>query len=343
MKKKKVSKLANNWSVSGVWNDLLVAERKPAARAYIRASEIGSPFLDRYLKMKGKKYTNPYTARVLRVFDTGHIFEKDVVERIFKLLGLWISTQKELIIEKEGLLPVVGHHDPKVGGKIKYWQTMKRIKWRSVSPWMRVRVLTLMQILRKKYPNGLKKLITEIKTVNSMAFWAPRNQDSKTHFFKGYPHHKLQLWTYLQRGRENEGRLFYLSKDDLTLQETPVFKDDKELERLWINDVAEMTRIWKSKKEPPHEPYIVFNEDKQIFEFNWRIKRSNYFTYITGFNDIKVWEKKYYPELKVQNSKPCKKCNIIFQLQTLNKNQGYCGRCITALGIKKNGGENNNG
>src|SRR3990167_6116174 len=245
MKKKKVNELANNWSVSEVWNDLLVAERKPAARAYIRASEIGSPFLDRYLKMKGVKFSNPFNARILRVFDTGKIFETEVVERIFKLLGIWIKSQGEITIRREGLLPVIGHHDPKVGGKIKYFQAMKKIKQRNVSEWMRARAIELMIQLRKKYPKGLKVLTTEIKTVNSMAFWAPKNKDPRTNFFGGYPHHKLQLWTYLNGDGQHEGRIFYISKDDLTLHETPVFRDDKELEQKWLADVSEMTKIWK--------------------------------------------------------------------------------------------------
>ncbi len=326
----------DDWSIQSIWNELVTEERVPAKRSYIRASEIGKPYLDRYLTMHGVKPTNPFTARILRVFDSGKIFETEVVERMFRLLGLLITSQDEVVVKMESLLPIIGHHDPKVGGKINEKQATQAINDPSVSPWMQARATRVMKKLLEMHPKGLKILITEIKTVNSMAFWAPKNKDPLTGFFKGYDNHKLQLFTYLLGSNHPEGRLFYISKDDLTIMESPVYLANQSLREKWFTDIAEMTRIYKLNKEPEVEPYVVYNPDKGEFEPNWHVGRSSYLTLITGFPDQDTWEKSLSPELRHLNSKPCKGCDKMFTLATLSKHDGYCSRCF-----KKKGGENN--
>src|SRR5574343_412481 len=112
-----------SWSIQKIWNEMLVSERELKPRNYIYASEIGQPYLDRYLKMKGVKPTNAFEPRFLRIFYCGHIFEEEVVERIFKILGIFIISQVRVVYKERGLLPVVGRHDPKVGGKINIEQS----------------------------------------------------------------------------------------------------------------------------------------------------------------------------------------------------------------------------
>lgn len=356
-------KISNNWSISDIWNDLLTEERQVGPREYIRASEIGKPYLDRFLAMKGKAFTNPFQARILRVFDTGKIFETLVVERIFRLLGIMIESQGELTVQPEGCLPVIGHHDPKVGGKINvdrvnmlldeaFYRKMREevvvlhplyaefLDMAHIDDWLRDRVKKLVQRLLQEYPNGMRILTTEIKTVHSGAFWSPYNQDPNTRFFKGYDHHRLQLWTYLFAGNQPEGRLFYISKDDITIMEDSVFLDDEKLKEKWFKDVREMTRIWNEGKEPAPEPFIAYNKERDVWEPNWLIKRSNYFTYITGYQDVASWEKSLVGELREKNSGLCKKCNKTFTMTTLNKKGGYCARCFKVINAKETeGGE----
>lgn len=353
----------NNWSLQETWNNLIVEERIPEPRTYIRASELGKPFLDRYYTMKGEKPTNPFSARILRVFDSGKIFEVQVIERIFRLLGILIKSQGEVTLQIPGLLPVIGHHDPKVGGKIdiakvekilsaEFFETMFKevtalnplyaefLELARIDDWMRIRIKKLVEKLLADYPNGLRVLTTEIKTVNSHAFWSPANKDDKTAFFGGYPHHKLQLWTYLMADEQPEGRLFYISKDDLTLMESPVFFDDEALKDLWMKDVTEMTRLWNLGVPPDKEEDIVFNNERNCYEPNWRIKRSSYFTKITGFTTTEDWERTLRSELKKLNDKPCKTCEQMFSIATLKKNNGFCARCAKKLQIiKDKGGE----
>lgn len=362
------------FSVSNIWNELVAEERQQEARGYIRSSEMGREFLERYLKMKGVPSSNKFDARILRVFDCGHIFEEDIVMRIFKLLGLVVSTQDEVEIEIPGLLKVIGHHDPRLGGKVnvdrvkamveqyvtittpalkdsdgKVLIPEKTEREPLVRDWMKNRVIKLAEKLAKQYPDGLEDIITEMKTVNSRAFWAHKNQDQQTRFFKGYPHHRLQIWGYLKGKNHPSGRLFYISKDDLTLMETPVFLDDKELEGLWMEDVQGMTDFWNDAKEMEKEfggpreingkwvlpdwlkqhipEEIVYNDNKGKYELNWQLGWSNYLTLYTGFENSEEWQKGLKAKLKKMNLKECKDCKKEFSLTTLNKNDGYCGRC----------------
>ena len=333
-----MNKVANDWSIENIWNNLLTNERQQEPRDYIRASELGKSFLDRYLAMKGVPRDNPYPARLLRVFDAGNIFELEVMVRIFKLLGIFIDTYREIYIKRGNYLPVIGHHDPRVGGKINYNQALANINSDSVAPWLKLRATALLESIIRDYPHGMRVLTTEIKTVNSRAFWAKKNQDDETGFFKGYPWHKLQLWTYLQTG-DNDGRIFYISKDDLTIKEQNVAKDDKEIEAAWKKDVGRMTYYYRKNIEPPPEKNIIFDENKGEYVLNWKVGWSPYLKRLTGFSVVDDWEKKYYGELKEKNTKNCKICKKPFLLSTLKMHAGVCGRCFTK-GVK--GGENKN-
>jgi len=318
-----------NWRIQELWNDLLTEDRPNQPRDYIRASEIGKPYYERYLAMKGVPATNPYTPRVKRIFDVGLVFEVEVVERMFRLLGVLQDAQVEVKYERDDIdmLPIVGHYDHKVGGTINVAQAEEAINNPTVSPWMKQRATRLLQKLLEQYPNGLQTLIAEIKTVNSMAFWAHKNQDVETGFFKGYPNHKLQLLTYLLATGEKEGRLFYISKDDMTLMETSVSADDPELNKLWLDDITTMTKFYREGIEPDKPENIVFNEEKGVFQLNWQVERSPYFTLITGKQSIEDWQDSLKEELKEKNTAKCKDCDKDFTLQTLNKNGGKCGKC----------------
>ena len=325
------------WKLQDVWNEALPPERIQKPRDYIRASEIGRPFLDRWYAMKGVQPSNPFDSRVLRIFDVGNIFEKFLIELMFRSMGLVKSTQSEVKVEIDGFLPVIGHHDPKMGGKIDVAQSEEMIeKMFTLFPedppeWWANRMRAVRDMLLEKHPRGLNEVITEIKTINSRSFWSHRNVDPVTGFFAGYHHHKLQLYTYLLGTGMNEGKLIYLSKDDMVLADFNIFVPNKALDNDWREDIGTMTEYYKSGKQPPRQPDIVFNDEKGVYEFNWQVGRSNYLTKITGFETKDAWEKSLLAELKRKNRAKCKKCNKEFTLGTLNKNKGYCGRCAKAM------------
>lgn len=325
------------FTIQSLWNELILDDWPIKPRDYIRASEIGKPFLDRYLTMKGVPPTNPFPARVKRIFDCGLIFE-DAVERIFRLLGILIDSQATVRVKRDGLLDVVGHYDQKIGGKVDISQAQEAINHSVTPDWMKRRATKLSEELARQHPQGFETLISEIKTVNSMAFWAHKNIDPATGFFKGYDHHKLQILTYLLGTGEEQGRVFYISKDDLTLMETVVMKHNKPLNEAWETDITQMTKYYKENKEPDKAPDLVWNEEKKLWGYNWEISRSTYFSLITGKKTVEAWENDLKDELKKLNTANCLKCEKPYTRQTLNKNKGYCAKC-SKIEKQKKGGE----
>jgi len=289
----------DSWSIQKIWNEKLSLERTEGkVRNYISASDIGKPFLDRYYKMKGVKPTNGYDERILRVFDAGNIFEW-IVERVFRLAGILQDTQVKIgIPENDKHLYIAGYIDCIVGGLPEWSIARDKIKADQLPEWLEKRCLRLIDELEKDYPNGLEPIVAEIKSVNSMAFWAHKNQTPEG-FFKGYDHHKLQLLTYLLGQPIKKGRLFYISKDDLTLQETGVFVTD-ELLKVWNDDIESMSKFYRTNTEPPREEDIVFNKSKDKYEKNWKVGRSSYLTKITGLSK-EDWEIKTHEKVLAKN------------------------------------------
>lgn len=289
-----------SWRIQDIWNEKLrVNDTEYLPRNYIRASEIGYPMLDRYYRMKGVAPTNPFSDRVLRIFDAGRLFEW-LVEKVFMEAGILVETQKELTIPAtDKLLEVRGHFDHKVGGNVEWGVARERVKDEQFPEWIEERALKLISELEQKYPKGLREIIAEIKSINSMSFWAHKKRD-RDGMFKGYDHHKLQLFTYLTADDMVEGRLFYVSKDDLTLEEVPVFRTPH-LKEMWDADITAMSNYYLTNTEPPKEDYIVFNNETGKFESNWRVGRSNYLTKITGFEDEAAWKESIKEEVQARN------------------------------------------
>jgi hypothetical protein len=94
-------------------------------------------------------------------------------------------------------------------------------------------------------------LVYEIKSKHSRGFDYLPNR-----------HHQYQLWTYLKCLNKKDGRLLYISKDDLRIAEYVVELDDKELEKEVVNELNILNEAWK--KGLPPRPV----EDKK----DWRYK-----------------------------------------------------------------------
>lgn len=303
-----------------IWNEVLVAVKrnfKMIPRQHIWATEIGRPYYDRYLKMLGTPPTRIIEERVLRKFAAGDIFEELVGQYLSKI-GLIQSSQERIEI------PADEKH-LKVTGKIDYiasmpdwYQARKAVDGLEQKNEYDETDITkqilhkLIDELNAKYPKGLPPTIFEIKTINSMVFWA------KKHYLKeAYPHHVMQLYTYLKAKNLPEGRIVYLSKDDLTIKEMTVFCPDPILEEKWNTDVTEMSKYLREKTVPPMPDEIVFDPNgRKIFQKsnvkyktegvwkeNWEVKFSSYFELITGTPNEEEWINALKPEMKKRNDK----------------------------------------
>jgi len=268
------------WSIADIWNEtLLEREREVVARNYIRASEVGTSMLDRYYKMKGEPFTNKFDPRILRVFEAGRLYEW-LVRIVLMKSGLLRAEQTEVKIEGNHL-PVIGHLDFVAGGKPDWDQSKKilpMLEYLQFPTGMLTVAENLMKQIEEKYPDGLPPLVYDIKSINSMVFWKHNKNESLT---TAYNHHALQVYTYMKGLGLKEGRVLYISKDDLTLGEVRI-EVDKVLDEQWIRDIMEISNYYTSNTLPESPKPIIWSGKK--YELNWMLTRSNYFTKITGID-----------------------------------------------------------
>lgn len=95
----------------------------------------------------------------------------------------------------------------------------------------------------------------EIKSKHSRSFHYMDKQGAPVQ-------HKMQLWSYLKMKNLPRGDLLYISKDDLCLRQYSVFLDDKDIEKLVMDEIHILHESWRQGLPP--KPI----EDK----FDWRYK-----------------------------------------------------------------------
>lgn len=329
----------SEWSVQKIWNEMVNIERRePKVRDYISFGDIGkTDYWSRYMKMKGTPETNRFDERVLRIFQAGDEFH-DLIKTVFKKAGIFINSQDDLdengeeqwsIIEATDItLKQFGANDVLVGGVPNIERARKWIDESDLSSFAKQKAERIVDVLEKQFPNGLKPMIYEIKSVNSQAFWA-----KKGYLHEAYPHHRFQAYGYLKANHRNpkalemvrkaglnvdsidEARLLYISKDDLVTAEFPILIGDKNLSEAYDKDIKTMSYYVLNDIEPPKPEYIVFNKRKAYsfqhnkikykvrgcYEINWEVIRSPYFELMTELEDKKQLNDLVKDELSEKN------------------------------------------
>jgi CRISPR/Cas system-associated exonuclease Cas4 (RecB family) len=137
-----------------------------------------------------------------------------------------------------------------------------------------------------------KGLVYELKSTHSKSFHWMRKTN-------GFPkeHHKKQLMAYMWLLGIKEGRVLYISKDDLSFSEYPVKYDEGIIEE--IKDYFKLLNEAWEKDEPP-EPVdsIVYDEGKDKWVLNWKARYCDYHEICAGED----WKKEARKQLKEKNS-----------------------------------------
>lgn len=96
-------------------------------------------------------------------------------------------------------------------------------------------------------------MVYEIKSKHSRAFWYMIDKGEGAN-----RQHEIQLWTYLYLLDLPEGKLVYISKDDLTIAEFPVFRDDAVLKAETLQILDTLNTAWRTKTPPVpvSDPYL---------------------------------------------------------------------------------------
>ena len=276
------------WSFYETWNKALEQRevKPPEPRQKIWASEIGGAYLDRFLKMKGVQQTNPPNARSLRKFEAGNILEW-IVGLILKRAGVLINTQEWIQYQYEGLLPVSGRLDFISGGQPDYEKARKEIELLELPDFFNRATNQIIEHLKTNYPDGLEKIILEIKSCSSFMF-----ERYEKHGLRSAGQHGLQLFHYLKAKDISEGHLVYISKDDLRMIEIEVLNPSY-IEKKYKNDISTMTDYFQSDVWPPPEKEIIYNEDTFKFSTNLKIEYSSYLKLIYGYDEPIQYREKW--------------------------------------------------
>lgn len=278
--------------IQPIWNNIVREEQvKPTkSRSHIRSSEIGSPLVDRYYSMMGVTPTNPFDDRTLRIFDAGRVIEF-ITMRILAMSGILESQQVWVELqETDDRLKIVGYIDAIIGGVITWSDARYRIQ-KNLDDFrltldddlLSRKARDLIDTLSIQFPNGLDRIALECKSINSQAFHKSKKlQDSEGNFI-GYFHNKLQLYAYLMMSGISQGILLYVSKDDFSIAEVPVSRNDNTLSASFWDDIDKITYYYRNEIIPPKEQEIVYNSNNGKYELNWRVTRSPYLKLIYGY------------------------------------------------------------
>lgn len=217
-----------------------VRKREPKEQRHWYISRLGSCLSGQYYERLGIPPDMPFDDRTMRVFSVGNVFEDWIVKLIQGSHSQEIQRVDTQIAVESEELDISGYVDLEVNG-IPY----------------------------------------ELKTVHSGAFWhmvdgykMVRNEQGKKErvWVEGngaYPHHEIQLWTYLLLLNRSVGKLVYISKDDLTIQEYEVKLNNELLRNQVIGKggiLDQLNEAWRTKTPP--QP----NLDKD----SWQYKRCNW-------------------------------------------------------------------
>ena len=308
----------DNWSVVGVWNDQLTfgkKDRKLKPRERVWASEIGKDLYERYLKMTAVPPDIGYNDRTLRKFAAGDFFER-IIGFVLISAGLLKADNKWYNIpETDKHLEVSVKPDFIAGGKPNWDRVREDLRnnpFFEIMPVLQKISEALVNQLAEKHPNGLKDIVYEIKSINSMVFWA-----KKDYLLEAYPHHQMQLFTGMKATGIPEGRLLYISKDDLTTEEFIVNLNDPKLIERYEKDLDAITYAIRNKIPPKKPDDIIFDEKKKLrFQYlkrqhiiegcytdNYAVGWSNYLPTITGFKTADKWKDSIKPKIKELNDK----------------------------------------
>jgi hypothetical protein len=251
------------------------AEMRPKPRAEIWASDLGKPYIDRWLQMKGVPYSNPPTGESLMTFFLGKQIELGI-ETMLTRCGVAHRAQERLTLQLDGHLPVVGR--PDLIAHVEDWDALRAELSRGNghepddghAADEQLALSQMLAVWQARSPKGLPLTVFEVKSLNSYAFKHHRGTQGLAN---AYPHHRLQLYTYLRALELDEGHLIYVARDTGWIEEV-VIRPTGALEQAWSDDVGRMSAYYRDDQRPPLEPRTLDGKP------NWRVTYSRYRDYL---------------------------------------------------------------
>lgn len=264
--------MSTNWSLSEIWNEAATKEDRPMKpRNYVYASEIGSPFYDRFLKMKAVEFTNPPTNRSRRKFLAGNIWEY-TVKQILIAAGVYKSDEIKVdAVPYDDCLPVHGRLDFIAGGFIDGDEAFRKLAALALPDYLFNVGKKMIEALEGQ---DLMKKIIELKSVSTFAM------DKVDKMNAPIKQHTLQA-THYEKNAKIPADVLYICKDDCRMAQYSV--DMAVSEPLYRADLEQMTYYIQKNKQPPLEPLTKFDDMLGKFIRNLGVEYSPYLSHY-GFN-----------------------------------------------------------
>lgn len=278
-----------DWSFSQIWNDSLLSmpERPLVARDYIYASELGGSMIDRYYKMLGTKYTNPPNKRSLRKFQAGNIWEF-IISFVLKRAGILKDQQTRAELQLPGCLRVSGKIDFIAGGAMDWELAKREVDRLGLPEIVHYACEQIIVNLQKKHGNHeLVKSVLECKSVSSFVY--ERAKRTKV----ANPNHLLQVYHYLIGTEFSVGKLVYVCRDDCRLMEFDMYDSALDVRQKYEEDIRLISEYYGTRKVPPKEKELIFDEVSCRFNKNWKVEYSPYLTKVYKYKTPEDYRQQY--------------------------------------------------
>lgn len=277
----------NTWTIKNAWAAAVAGnDRQIAPRDYLYASELGGSDIDIILKLKGVQPTNPPNNRSKGKFFAGHVFE-DALYLALLRCGVVLDSQKRCEFQYDNLMRVSGKCDFIAGGEINVEKSEAEIKAMKLSEHMESLSLIVLHSLASEYGSmTLKPLVVENKSVSKTMFDKHEKNDSPAF------NHQMQTFHYLKSLNMNEGRIFYINKDDCRVLEFAVYNPMgvSDIEKAYKAEIERLTNYYTNNIMPEKEPEVIFDGR---FSKNWKVEYSNYLTMLYGYERPDIYADKW--------------------------------------------------
>ena len=243
----------NFFSFAQIWNKAFETEnsREFKARDYLYASEIGGSTYDIVQKMRGILPTTPPNGRSLRKFQAGNTFEF-IVKMALMQLGLYKESQDRVMAKHGDLLNVSGRLDFIIGGVINFDSLAKLKENLQLGDGLEHSLFCIAKGFSEWYKeyqkeNGdieIPNEIWELKTCSSMIY------DMIEREGKAKVPHENQIYHYVFNHKSiRNGRIIYICKDDMRMQEFCVSAADERLKKQYFKGIANITEVYNQYKD----------------------------------------------------------------------------------------------
>lgn len=312
-----------SWQLSKVWDEVFDKAPEPIKeRDYLYASEVGSSFLEVYLKMRGVQPTNYPTSVARMKMEAGKVWES-IVRMVLKRAGILKSSQQKVDFALPGLLSVHGRLDFIAGGLV----DLDQIADSSIAIKTLWQELDMPVVYQEIADNQLKEVFKDTNYPSNQVLYAEEVLEVKSvskyvwdmieSTGKPAAYHLNQIFHYSYGLNKAQGRVVYINRDDCRIKEMQVANSVENLYN-YTSWVTAMTDYWNAQDEPPREDLIGFNPidfkfRKKTMEIEW----SRYLTLIYGFKSPQEYRDYAAPKAKRFND-TFKRCVEAKKMTSLN-------------------------